>query len=148
MTVSVFQQRFRDGLTAREWTYVDAARCLNVSRATIHNWLSGKTEPQVTMLVQLAKEFSVSCDYLLGLTDAPVPVQKNKLFFDERLLGWCCERVVKYLKEEGLYRHTQSKEMSALIIQTYKVASQRAAENAKIDMADRERSITKDGSLV
>ena len=38
---------------------------LGVSQATIASWESGRTEPDNTMLKQIAKYFNVSIDYLL-----------------------------------------------------------------------------------
>lgn len=39
----------------------------------LRRWASAKTEPRVGGIVQLAKALGTSTDYLLGMTDDPVP---------------------------------------------------------------------------
>lgn len=56
-------ERARRGLTKSE-----LAKCLNVSDATLKNWMYGKTEIPSSKIVELAKLFGTSTDYLLGLT--------------------------------------------------------------------------------
>lgn len=45
------------------------AKNLNICQGTYHNWESGKTEPSITQLIQIAKFFDVSVDYLIGNSD-------------------------------------------------------------------------------
>ena len=56
-------ERARRGLTKSE-----LAKRLNVSDATLKNWMYGKTEIPSSKIVELAKLFGTSTDYLLGLT--------------------------------------------------------------------------------
>ena len=56
-------ERARRGLTKSE-----LAKRLNVSDATLKNWMYGKTEIPSSKIGELAKLFDTSTDYLLGLT--------------------------------------------------------------------------------
>lgn len=47
------------------------SRTLGVTRRTISNWQSGKTEIPVSKLIVIADMFHCSTDYLLGLTTEP-----------------------------------------------------------------------------
>ena len=53
--------------TARGWTQADLARRLNISRNGVNSWEQGLSMPSPATLVDLAKVFSVSTDYLLGI---------------------------------------------------------------------------------
>lgn len=53
--------------TARGWTQADLARRLNISRNGVNSWEQGLSMPSPAILVELAKVFSVSTDYLLGV---------------------------------------------------------------------------------
>lgn len=55
-------KELRNGRTLSQRTF---AAHLGVSQATIASWESGRTEPDNTMLKQIAKYFNVSIDYLL-----------------------------------------------------------------------------------
>jgi transcriptional regulator with XRE-family HTH domain len=56
-------ERARKGYTKSE-----LAKRLNVSDSTLKNWMYGKTEIPSSKIVELAKLFGTSTDYLLGLT--------------------------------------------------------------------------------
>ncbi len=45
----------------------DLAMKLGVSRKTVTNWQSGKTEIPASAIVAMAKMWNVSSDYLLGI---------------------------------------------------------------------------------
>lgn len=47
------------------------AQEFKVTERTVHRWESGERVPPIETIVDLAKFFDVSTDYLLGLTDAP-----------------------------------------------------------------------------
>ena len=53
-------------------TQSEAAEKLGVSRQTFNNWLNGQNQPDYSYLIQISKLFGVSCDYLLGVSDAAV----------------------------------------------------------------------------
>lgn len=52
---------------ARGWTQAELARRLNITRNGVNSWEQGLSTPSPACLVDLAKLFSVSTDYLLGV---------------------------------------------------------------------------------
>ena len=47
----------------------EIAPMLNVSQGTYSNWENGVTQPAIEQLVEIAKFFEVSVDYLVGNSD-------------------------------------------------------------------------------
>lgn len=60
-------ERIKALRTARGWTQADLARRLNMTRNGVNSWEQGLSTPSPAFLVELAKVFSVSTDYLLGI---------------------------------------------------------------------------------
>ena len=52
---------------ARGWTQAELARRLSITRNGVNSWEQGLSMPSPACLVDLAKRFSVSTDYLLGV---------------------------------------------------------------------------------
>lgn len=52
---------------ARGWTQAELARKMNMTRNGINSWEQGLSMPSPPILVDLARLFSVSTDYLLGV---------------------------------------------------------------------------------
>lgn len=52
---------------ARGWMQAELARRLNITRNGVNSWEQGLSMPSPACLVDLAKLFSVSTDYLLGV---------------------------------------------------------------------------------
>lgn len=52
---------------SRSMTQADLARLLNVSRSSINAWEIGISTPSTRHLIELAKIFKVSADYMLGI---------------------------------------------------------------------------------
>ena len=52
---------------ARGWTQAELAWRLNITRNGVNSWEQGLSMPSPACLVDLAKLFSVSTDYLLGV---------------------------------------------------------------------------------
>ena len=52
---------------AHGWTQVELARKMNMTRNGINSWEQGLSMPSPPSLVDLARLFSVSTDYLLGV---------------------------------------------------------------------------------
>lgn len=52
---------------ARGWTQSELARRMGVTRNGINSWEQGLSMPSLSSLVELARTFSVTTDYLLGL---------------------------------------------------------------------------------
>ncbi len=66
----------------KNWSQVQLAQKLSVSKQTVSNWENNNIQPSVEMVVKIADLFSVSTDYLLcrekirlevdGLTDKEI----------------------------------------------------------------------------
>ena len=54
-------------LKARGWTQAELGQKVALSRTGINAWDQGLSMPSTAMLVELARVFAVSTDYLLGL---------------------------------------------------------------------------------
>ena len=52
---------------ARGWTQAELARRLSITRNGVNSWEQGLSMPSPACLVDLAKLFSVSTDYLWGV---------------------------------------------------------------------------------
>ena len=52
---------------ARNWSQAERARRVDVTRNGVNSWEQGLSMPSPACLVELAKVFSVSTDYLLGI---------------------------------------------------------------------------------
>ena len=52
---------------ARGWTQAELARRRSITRNGVNSWEQGLSMPSPACLVDLAKLFSVSTDYLLGV---------------------------------------------------------------------------------
>ena len=50
------------------WTQVQLAQKLGVTKQTVSNWENDNIQPSIEMLIKISKTFNVSTDYLLGLT--------------------------------------------------------------------------------
>ena len=57
-------ERIKELRQARGWTQADLARRLSITRNGVNSWEQGLSTPS---LVDLARLFSVSTDYLLGV---------------------------------------------------------------------------------
>lgn len=63
----VTSERIKELRQARGWTQADLARRLGVTRNGVNSWEQGLSMPSPASLVDLARMFSVSTDYLLGV---------------------------------------------------------------------------------
>lgn len=52
---------------ARGWTQAELARRMSITRNGVNSWEQGLSMPSPACLVDLAKLFSISTDYLLGV---------------------------------------------------------------------------------
>lgn len=59
--------RIRELRAARGWSQAELARRLGVTRNGVNSWEQGLSMPSPACLVDLARTFSVSTDYLLGI---------------------------------------------------------------------------------
>lgn len=63
----MLNQQIRALRLSRKMSQVELAKLLNVTKQSVCNWENDNIQPSVEMLVKLAKIFSVSTDYLLGI---------------------------------------------------------------------------------
>ncbi len=66
-TYGMTAERIKILRTARGWTQAELARRLGITRNGVNSWEQGLSMPSPAFLVELAKVFSVSTDYLLGI---------------------------------------------------------------------------------
>lgn len=50
------------------WTQVQLAQKLGVTKQTVSNWENDNIQPSIDMLIKISNIFNVSTDYMLGLT--------------------------------------------------------------------------------
>jgi len=60
------------------------------TEATISRYIAGKNQPEISIVVRVAKALNVSVDYLCGLTDMPNP--KESLGVEMHMLMRCYGR--------------------------------------------------------
>ena len=65
----MFYERIKELRLSLGLNQVQFGRKLNVTKQCISNWENSNLQPSIDMLIRIAKTFSVSSDYLLGLTD-------------------------------------------------------------------------------
>ena len=65
----MLNERIRKLRQERNWSQVDLAKRLNVTKQSVSNWENDNIQPSIEMLVKLARVFSVSTDYILGLEE-------------------------------------------------------------------------------
>ncbi len=64
---NMISEKVKDLRQARGWTQAELARRMGITRNGINSWEQGLSIPSPSSLVELAKIFSVSTDYLLGV---------------------------------------------------------------------------------
>ena len=62
-------ERIKSQREAHRISQVELAEELHVSKQSVSNWENGNIVPSVEMVMKIAKYFSVSTGYLLGLDD-------------------------------------------------------------------------------
>ena len=67
----MFYERVKELRNSLGINQVEFGKRINVSKQCISNWESGYIQPSIDMLIRIAETFSVSTDYLLGLSDKP-----------------------------------------------------------------------------
>ena len=80
----------RELLTSRGISQKWLADEADTTEATISRYMSGKNQPEISIVVNIAKALNVSMDFLCGLTDTATP--KESLGREIHLLLRCYER--------------------------------------------------------
>lgn len=65
----IIGERIKELRSEKRLSQMELGKLLSVSQDTVSLWEKGKSLPAVEYVVALCKIFSVSADYLLGLTD-------------------------------------------------------------------------------
>ncbi len=63
----MFGKRIKELRTSLGINQIEFGKRLNVTKQSVSNWENGNIQPSIDMLVTIAKVYSVSTDYLLGL---------------------------------------------------------------------------------
>lgn len=64
-----FAERLRQERILKGYNQLYIAKYMNVSQVSVSNWERGLKEPDYQTLIDLAKLFNRSTDYMLGITD-------------------------------------------------------------------------------
>jgi transcriptional regulator with XRE-family HTH domain len=86
--------------TQKGYSYQLLAEKLEVGTKQIWRYESGENDPTGDILGRVAKEFNVSVDYLLGLTDEPMP--------------WLCENDLVLKEREAITAWRRGERMAAI----------------------------------
>ncbi|MBR7181228.1 MAG: helix-turn-helix transcriptional regulator [Clostridia bacterium] len=62
--------RIKDLREDRDLRQLDVAQAIGIDQRSLSNYETGKTSPDGEVIVRLARFFGVTCDYLLGVSDA------------------------------------------------------------------------------
>ena len=65
----MLSERIKELRTAHGMSQVLLAEKAGISKQCVSNWENGYIQPSVDMLIKLSQLFSVSTDYILGLSD-------------------------------------------------------------------------------
>lgn len=112
-----FNVRLKQLRQKEKLTQSELAQILDLKPTAISNYESMRNEPSFEKLITLSRYFDVSCDYLLGLSDAYLPIGGEVLdkdiveFFN--LYQQLNDENSKQLKDYGeylLYRQQQKAE--------------------------------------
>lgn len=68
---AVKYQRIRDLREDHDWKQVDVARMLNMSQTGYSKYETGENDIPTRILIELARIYNTSVDYLLGQTNDP-----------------------------------------------------------------------------
>lgn len=67
----VLNEKIKALRLAGNYSQVDIAEKLSVTKQTISNWENNNIQPSIDMLIKIADLFGVSTDYLLGRDEVP-----------------------------------------------------------------------------
>ena len=65
----IFGERLKELRMAHNMSQMDLANALGISQSAIAKWELHKTEPTASSIIEIAKFFDESADYLLGLNE-------------------------------------------------------------------------------
>lgn len=65
----MFEERIKELRLSLGLNQIQFGRKLFVTKQCISNWENGNIQPSIEMLIKISKTFSVSTDYILGLSN-------------------------------------------------------------------------------
>ena len=68
-----YGSRAKDWITDHDVTQKKLAKEFHITEAMFSNYLNGRNDIPVEILVKIAQYFEITTDYLVGLSDSPVP---------------------------------------------------------------------------
>jgi len=74
----LYYPRLRDLREDRDLTQDELVQILDMHKTTYTNYEQGKREIPFALVIRLAEFYNVSLDYIAGLTNEPVPLDKHK----------------------------------------------------------------------
>ena len=77
-----FPERLKELRKARKINQQTLSKYLNYGYTAVANYESGRNQPSIDTLIQIAEFFNVTVDYLIGNSDTPSAVERlsNKEF--------------------------------------------------------------------
>ena len=75
--MSIFSRRLRNLRQEGGYTLQQLSNLTGISRITLANYENQSREPSIKTIHKLAAVFNTTTDYLLGLTDHPIPRELN-----------------------------------------------------------------------
>ena len=69
INMRIFSQRIKELRKENGYTQRELATKLELTNSTVCDWETGRSEPDLETLKKIAQLFSVSTDYLLGLSE-------------------------------------------------------------------------------
>ena len=64
---TMFGERIKELRTSMNLNQVEFAKKLGITKQSVSNWENAYIQPSIDMLIRIARTFSVTSDYLLGL---------------------------------------------------------------------------------
>lgn len=107
-------------------TQADCSKIFNVTKSTISGWETGRNEPNITTLINIADYFNVSIDYLAGREqfDGTKIIKENK---SDTLLLELRNIAIIHDNNGSVYRFNLNKEQINAVITILK--SSKGANN-------------------
>ena len=87
--------RLREAREKRGLTQNDLAKLCKIGNVQLSRYETGKMDPQVDTLVEIAVQLRVSVDYLVGLTQEPQGLSQNTELNEEEL------KIITILRHKG-----------------------------------------------
>ena len=79
----MFFRRLRDCREDKDLSQKQLAELLKIDQRVYSTYETGKRKIPINLLIELAKIYDTSIDYLVGLTDTAIPYERS-YFLDEK----------------------------------------------------------------